>query len=98
MKSLIAMVSIVLIILFGQACKKDSLNETGTLADPEQFELEVSANPTFTYSYDENKYVGASSTGNNTDDFDTYLDLIPGARQSNNMTIYLYPPQACARG
>lgn len=72
------------------SCKKDP--EVMILSDPEKYELKINGDLNYEYSYDESKYVGVSGSGNNDDDFDTYLDLVPGGKSSNTMTIYLYPP------
>lgn len=98
MKTKLLAGALLLILLQVLGCKKDFVNKSGNLPDPEQYELKANNNdPTFTYSYDESKYVGASTGGNNEDDFDTYLDLIPGGRSSNTMTVILYPPPGHAR-
>ena len=91
MKKTILLLTLPLMLLVF-SCKKDVPNVSAKVPDPEQYELEINGAPKYSYAYDENDYVGVSSGGNISDDFDTYLDLIPGDRQSNNMTIYLYPP------
>lgn len=90
MSSKIVVFTLATIVILIIGCKK--VPDVMILQDPEKYELKISGDLNYEYSYDESKYVGVSGSGNNDDDFDTYLDLVPGGKSSNTMTIYLYPP------